>query len=169
MATLHFICGSTCAGKTMYASALAQRAKAVRFSIDEWMGGLFVPDRPADMTPAAALAWMVERVQRCEAQMWPLADQIVARGIDVVFDIGLVRRDDRDRFRARASQTAANIKMHYLDVPAEIRRARVVERRAKGATALGFDVTEETFEWMEQWFEVPSDDELYGAMIVCDG
>ncbi|HEX4446670.1 MAG TPA: ATP-binding protein [Polyangiaceae bacterium] len=168
MATLHFICGSTCAGKTMYASALAQRAKAVRFSIDEWMGALFVPDRPPGMTPAAGLEWMLERIRRCEAQMWPLADQIVARGGDVVFDIGLHRLDDRDRFRARASQTAANIKMHYLDVPVEIRRARVVERSAKRATTLGFDVTPETFEWMEQWFEAPSDDELYGAMIVCE-
>ncbi len=24
------------------------------------------------------------------------------------------------------------------------------------------------FEWMESWFEPPTDDELYGAMIVCD-
>ena len=33
---LHLVCGSTGAGKTTYAIALADRLCAVRFSIDEW-------------------------------------------------------------------------------------------------------------------------------------
>jgi predicted kinase len=166
MATLHFICGSTGAGKTTYAVALAQRTKAVRFSIDEWMGNLFLPERPSP----ALLEWAQERTDRCEAQMWPLADQIVAHGIDVIFDIGLPRRDHRDRFRARASQTAALIKMHYLDVPVEIRRARILARNEKGGGPAGHRVIDTaTFERLEEWFEAPTDDELYGAMIVCDG
>jgi predicted kinase len=163
MPIVHFICGSTGAGKTTYAVALARRAKAVRFTIDEWMGNLFVADRPA--TPS--LEWALERTARCEAQMWTLADDLVSRNIDVVFDIGMSRRDHRDRFRARASQTAASIKMHYLDVPREVRKARVAARNASGA--YGYQVNDAMFDWMEQWFEPPSDDELYGAMIVCDG
>jgi predicted kinase len=164
MATVHFVCGSTGAGKTTYAVALARRAKAVRFTIDEWMGNLFVADRPA--TPN--LEWALQRTARCEAQMWALADDLVARGIDVVFDIGMSRREHRDQFRARASQTAAAIKMHYLDVPREVRKARVAARNAQPSATHTY-VSEEMFDWMEQWFEPPSDDELYGAMIVCDG
>lgn len=159
---MHFICGSTGAGKTTYAAALAKRTKAVRFTIDDWMANLFVADRPG--TPS--LEWALERTARCEAQMWALADDLVARGIDVVFDIGMSRRDHRDRFRARASQTAASIKMHYLDVPRDVRKARVAARNAQ---AHAYQVSEAMFDWMEQWFEPPSDDELYGAMIVCDG
>ncbi len=102
--------------------------------------------------------------------MWSVADQVVARGIDVVFDVPLVRCDDRDRFRARASQTAALIKMHYLDVPREVRRARLLARSRKadgGAPPAVF--SEEAFDALDEAFEAPSDDELYGAMIVCDG
>jgi predicted kinase len=164
MATVHFICGPLGAGKTTYATALAQRAKAVRLSVHEWMGELFGPDRP----PTAAPEWEMERSARCEGPMWTVADQFVARGVDVVFDIALARRDDRDRFRARASQTAALIKMHYLDVPRDVRRARVLARqREAGATSSA--MTEAAFDAFDAVFEAPTDDELYGAMIVCDG
>jgi predicted kinase len=164
MATVHFICGSTGAGKTTYAIALAQRAKAVRFTIDEWMACLFVPDRPEP----PSLEWAFERTARCEAQMWTVADALLARGVDVVFDLGLSRRDHRDRFRARASQTAASIKMHYLDVPEETRRARIFLRNADRSRTCSFVVTDAMFDWMEQWFEPPTDDELYGSMILCN-
>ena len=164
MAVVHFICGSTGAGKTTYAVALAARAKAIRFTFDEWMACLFVADRPA----TANLEWALERTARCEAQMWSIADPLVARGIDVVFDLGLSRREQRDRFRSRASQTAGSIKMHYLDVPRETRRARVRARNAQRTGGNSLEVTDAMFDWMEQWFELPSDDELYGAMIVCD-
>jgi predicted kinase len=165
MAVVHFICGPTGAGKTTYAVALADRAKGIRFTIDEWMANLFVADSP----PTANLEWALERTARCEAQMWSIAEPLIARGIDVVFDLGVSKRDHRDRFRARASQTAASIKMHYLDVPQETRRARVHARNAQRTGSRTFEVTDPMFDWMEQWFELPSDDELYGAMIVCDG
>jgi hypothetical protein len=31
-----------------------------------------------------------------------------------------------------------------------------------------FEVNAAMFEFMEQWFEPPSDDELFGAMLVCE-
>jgi hypothetical protein len=58
--------------------------------------------------------------------------------------------------------------MHYLDVPREVRKARIAARNAQTLGAHTY-VSDEMFDWMEQWFEPPSDDELYGAMIVCDG
>jgi predicted kinase len=185
MPTVHFVCGATGSGKTMYSIALAQRARAVRFAIDEWMSRLFAADRPTPTT----LEWATERAARCEAQMWTVADELLARGIDVVFDIGVPRREHRDRFRARASQTSALVKMHYLDVPRETRKARIMARNARNAGVTtrkpdwsessdstltvdagtqGFEITEEMFDWLEQWFEPPSDDELYGAMIVAE-
>ena len=44
MTDIHFIIGSTGAGKTTYARKLASECRALPFSIDEWMHELFAPD-----------------------------------------------------------------------------------------------------------------------------
>lgn len=163
MATVHLICGSTGAGKTTYAQALANRVRGVRFSTDDWMWNLFAGDQPEPLS----LEWAVERTARCEAQMWTIADQLLALGIDVVFDVGLSTRAHRDRFRTRAAQAGAS-KLHYLDVDRETRRERVRQRSADPASGnSSIVVTEAMFDWMDRCFEAPDDDELYGAMIMC--
>lgn len=163
MATVHLICGATGAGKTTYARALAKRVRGVRFSIDEWLGALFLADRPASIS----IAWVVERTARCEAQMWAMAEELLARGTDVVFDVGLSKREHRDRFRLRAAQMGADPKLHYLDVEEETRRERVRLRDADGKGPFGFEITDAMFDFMEKAYEVPGDDELIGAMIGC--
>jgi predicted kinase len=91
--------------------------------------------------------------------MWAVADPLVERGVDVVFDLGLATIEHRDRFRSRAAHTRAETKMHYLDVDVGVRRAR----------ALAAGVDEAAFLAREARFEPPSDDELHGAMLVCEG
>jgi len=164
MATVHLICGSTGAGKTTYATALAQRTRGIRFTIDEWMATLYLPDRPSP----GSLEWAIERIDRCERQIWTLAEQLLARNIDVVLDLGLSTRDDRDRMRMRAAQTSAESKLHYLDVSRTTRRRRVLERNFVMPRTHPFEVSDAMFDAMEAWFEPPTDDELYGAMIVCE-
>jgi predicted kinase len=164
MVTVHLICGSAGAGKTMYAMALAKRIGAVRFSTDEWMAVLFRADRPHPLP----LAWILERIERCELQMWMVAESLVARGIDVILDLAPSNRDYRDRMRGRVAQTRAQSKLHYLDVSRETRRARVLERTRQLAPTSSVEDDETSFDLMDQWFEPPSDDELYGAMIVCE-
>lgn len=164
MPTVHLICGSTGAGRTTYATALADRVKGVRFSGDDWMAALFLADQPAQ----PGMTWAVERMARCEAQMWVVAEQLIRRGIDAVFDVGLSNRDHRDRFRMRAAQVGAESKLHYLDVDVETRRERVRRRNEEARAAVSAPlVTDAMFDWLEKRFEAPDDDELYGAMIVC--
>jgi predicted kinase len=164
MPTVHLICGSTGAGKTTYAVALAARVKGIRFSIDEWIGNLFLPDRPEPAT----LEWALARIDRCERHMWTIADQLIARSIDIVFDWGLSTVDQRDRFRTRIAQTSAKSKLHYLDVSRETRRARILKRSQTEPRTHLFELSDAMFDAMEGLFEPPSDDELYGAMIVCE-
>ncbi len=164
MPTVHLVCGSTGAGKTTYAAALAKMTGAVRFSIDEWMLNLFMADRPPQ---ASSLEWALARIERCETQMWALANQLIAHDIDVVFDLGLSRRDSRDRMRTLTAQTRAEIKLHYLDVGLETRKARVLDRVKRSGTG-SFEINGAMFDMMEPFFEPPSDDELDGAMILCE-
>jgi predicted kinase len=163
MPTVHLICGPAGAGKTTYAIALAERIGGVRLSSEEWFSILFLPDRPAP----PRIDWASERLARCEQAMWSIAEQLIVRDLDVVLDLGLSRRDDRDRLRSRVAQTRAESKLHYLDVSRELRRARMIERNRRAAP-LSFEVTEAMFDVLEGGFEAPTDDELYGAMILCE-
>jgi predicted kinase len=161
--TAHLICGPTAAGKTTYALALSGRGSSVRLSIDEWVQALFAADRETPPNPE----WLVDRTSRCEEQIWAVAEQILGAGVNVILDLGLPRAEHRDIWRARVAGTIAESKLHYLDVSVAIRRARVAERIRSRTPGNGFQLTEEIFEWMEARFEPPTDDELYGAMIVC--
>jgi predicted kinase len=160
--TVHLICGGVGAGKSTYAAALASRTAGIVLSMDEWMANLFHPDRPA----AHGFEWALDRMMRCEKQMWSLADPLIARGLTVVFDVGLPRREDRDRWRWRAMETAGTPKLHYLDVDLDTRRERVRRRNVERGPTYSFEVPDAMFDYMEGWFEAPTDDELYEAMIV---
>jgi predicted kinase len=162
VAAVHLICGAIGAGKTTYSIALALRTGAIRLSMDDWMQNLFFRDRP----DPHGIAWFLERTARCELQMWELTEAIIERGVDVVLDVGLARLEDRDRCRGRGMQTKGTVKLHYLDVDAETRRARVRLRNVERAGTEALQVTDAMFDFMERWFEPPTDDELYGAMIV---
>lgn len=98
--------------------------------------------------------------------MWEVAARILERDVDVVFDLGLPRLEDRDRCRGRGMQTKGAVKLHYLDVDVETRRARVRRRNLERAGTFALQVTDAMFDFMEHWFEPPTEDELYGAMIV---
>jgi predicted kinase len=163
-ATLNVIFGPVGAGKTTYAHDFARRTGAVAFILDEWMARLFGPDMPDPIE----YEWMVERVSRCEAQIWSTAAAALAAGASVILDIGLMRRTDRDRVRQIGEAVELPIQWHFVTAPSEVRRARVAERNVIRGESFAIEVSPDMFEFMEGVFELPSPAELKGA-IVCEG
>jgi len=160
-ATLHVIFGPSGAGKTTYANAFARREKAVAFILDEWMARLFAPDMPEPIE----YEWMIQRVARCEAQIWSVAAGVLATGTPVILDIGLMRRADRDRVREIAEAAGLPLQFHYVTASAEVRRARVAERNVVRGENFAIEVTPEMFEFVEGVFETPDSAELEGAIV----
>lgn len=160
-ATLHVIFGPSGAGKTTYANSFARREKAVAFILDEWMARLFAPDMPDPIE----YDWMIERVQRCEAQIWSTAAGVLAAGTSVILDIGLMRRADRDRVREIAAATDLPLQFHFVNASAEARRARVSERNVVRGENFAIEVTPELFDFIEGVYEAPDAEELIGAVI----
>lgn len=160
-ATLHVIFGPCGAGKTTYAQALARREGAVPFVLDDWGARLFGPDvdGPIDFR------WMLERLGRCEAQIWLTAADVLAVGTAVVLDIGAMRRVNRDRIRQNAQAMGLSLQWHFVDAPQEVRRARVAGRNAAKGETFVREVTPEMFELIEQLYEPPEPDELEGAVL----
>lgn len=160
-ATLHAIFGPSGAGKTTYAHAFARRERAVAFILDEWMARLFAPDMPEPLE----YEWMIQRVQRCEAQIWSTAAAVLATGTSVILDMGLMRRTDRDRVREIAEGAGLPLQFHYVTASPEVRRARVAERNVVRGENFAIKVTPDMFEFVEGIFEVPDAPELQGAIV----
>jgi len=160
-ATLNVIYGPSGAGKTTYANAFARREHAVPFILDEWMARLFGPDIPEPVD----YNWLVERVGRCEAQVWSTVAATIASGTSVILDLGLMRKADRERIRQIAEAVELPLQWHYVTAPQDVRRARVAERTQVHGANFALQVTPDMFEFVEGVFEEPDAGELQGAIV----
>ncbi len=123
--------GPVGAGKSTHARRLAEEHGAVRLTLDEWMTELFSPDRPE----SGMVEWYVERAARCCARIWCLARALLERGTNVVLEVGLLERRERELFYARLAEAGARVTIHVLDASREVRRERVSARnRERGPT-----------------------------------
>jgi len=160
-ATLHLIFGPCGAGKTTYAHALARREGAVAFVLDEWGARLFGPDVQGPLD----FGWMLERLGRCNALIWSTALAVLGAGTSVVLDLGLMRREHRERIRKLGEEAGCPMQWHFVDAPLEVRRARVARRNeAKGETFVR-EVPPEMFAMLEAIYEAPGPAELEGAVL----
>lgn len=155
---LVLIVGCTGAGKTTYARQLVDQLGAVRFSIDEWMTALFWADSPQPIE----FQWTMERVERCEAQIFAMVRQLATRGIPAVLDLGFTRKQHRDKFRALGAQAGLTSVVHFLDVPAEERWLRVGRRNQQRGETFAMEVNRQMFDFMEGLWEPPTSEE-WGA------
>jgi predicted kinase len=108
---------------------------------------------------------MVERVGRCERQIWSVAAATIAAGTPVILDIGLMRRADRERVRQIAEATGLPLTFHFVDAPQEVRRARVADRNVVKGESFAIEVTPDLFEFIEGVYEPPEPVELSGAVV----
>ena len=165
-APLHFLVGSTGAGKTTYAIPFCAETGAVRFSIDEWMTALFWMDSPQPLQPD----WSLERVARCSQQIWDTAVQVAKAGIPCMLEMGFASSATRRRYANAAAQVGLQVRLHVLDVPVEVRWERVLSRneREDGSGQLAFALTREVFDFTETFWELPTPEEMteFGGVYV---
>lgn len=142
MAHLHLVLGPVGAGKSTFALRLCREHRAVRMNLDEWMAQLFGPDRP----PGGSLAWYIERTHRCLEQIWRQAVRTVEAGTDVVLELGLILRRDREHFFARVDAAGHALTVYVLDASRETRRRRVQRRNEEQGATFSMHVPPEFFE-----------------------
>lgn len=159
---IHLIVGNTGSGKTTYSNALKKESGGLIFSIDQWNNALFIPDKQE----TDGLDWFLERIDRVEGLMMELIKQLESSGIDAILDLGLSKFTHREKFRQFAVEQGFQIRLHYLDIPKEIRYKRIVQRNHEKGETFEFEVTDENFEFMEGWFETPRKSELLDAKII---
>jgi len=160
-ATLNLVFGPIGAGKTTYAHALARREGAVAFVLDEWGVRLFGPDVQGPLD----FGWMLERLGRCNALIWSTATDVLAAGSSVVLDLGLMRREQRERIRKLAQDAGLSVQWHFVDAPQAVRRDRVAGRNETRGETFVREVPPEMFDMIEAMYEAPAPAELEGAVL----
>ena len=152
---IHLVLGPVGAGKSTYAMALAEEHRAIRLTLDDWMTRLFRPDRPAE----GVMDWYVERAARCTEQIWEVTCSAMSVQVPVVLEIGLIRRADRERLYGWVEAEAAELTIHLIDAPRDVRRERVLGRnRDRGAT-FSVEVPPAFFELASDLWEPPDEGE----------
>lgn len=80
--------------------------------------------RPAE----GALAWYIERRERCRNLLWDLARDVVSCGTEVYLELGLLQSREREAYYVRARADGFRFIVHVLDAERSIRRERVAAR-----------------------------------------
>lgn len=154
-ARLHLVVGPVGAGKSTFAQQLCRDHAAVWLNLDEWMVTLFRPDRPE----AGVVEWYVERAARCVEQIWSVARALLGSGKDVVLEIGLLRREERERFYARVDPALCALTVYVLDAPNPVRWARVERRNEEKGSTYSMEVARHVFERASELWEPPDEEE----------
>ena len=160
-ATTHLVFGPSGAGKTTFSKSLADEIKGIHFSIDAWMVQLYGPDVPSPLDPA----WLFERVQRCEEQIWSTAAKLAELRIETVLDLGFMRVNDREKFIGLAREKNIPFQSHFLAASKTVRWHRVRARNLEQGETFTIEVSPEMFSFAEQIFEEPNAAELESVKV----
>jgi predicted kinase len=161
---IHLIIGNTGSGKTTYSNKLKTEVNGVIFSIDKWNNLLFLPDKK----PTDGLEWFLERIERAETMIMNLIEQLESSKIDSILDLGLSKFEHREKFRKFAARNGYQIKSHFLDVSKDTRMKRVKQRNDQKGETFEFEVSQENFDFMENWFEKPNKIEMIDGITISE-
>lgn len=149
---VHLVIGPVGAGKTTFVRELALARRAVALNLDDWMATLFSADRPEH----DVMVWYRSRTSRCIAQIWKTAQAVLGSGRDVVLEIGLIQRAQRQHFYERVGSWDSRMVVYVVDAPREIRRSRVTLRNEERGGTFSMVVPEDIFELASDLWEPPN-------------
>ena len=144
---LVLICGLPASGKTTLARQLAPTIPAIRLDKDQWT------------TELGLDVWDDELRLRVEAQLWALAQELLAHEQSVILEWGHWARVERDEKRLGARALGVGVELRYLEVPLE----ELIERAERRNTTGEWTAAPMTRAHFEEWatvFEPPDEDEM---------
>jgi len=113
-----------------------------------------------DLPKSLNLIGIMERVDKCEKQIWELSKKISDRDWDVILDLGFTKREKRRLFQQLAKEHNKEVQLHYVFAEYTLRRKRVLNRNVNKGETFSFEVTPRVFEFMEKEFHKPAESEL---------
>ena len=147
------MCGISGSGKTTYAKTLENNG-FVRLSLDELMWNRY---------GASYMEQTIERQREVtipvESELKELLLNEVKCGNNVVVDMCMCKRAQRDAYRSMLSETKAHVELHYCHTDLETLKTRIEKRNKNTGPDAAF-VPIHQLEKFNMGFQVPEDDEL---------
>lgn len=154
--TLHIICGKAASGKSTLTASLGQAAGTVVIAEDNWLAALY-GDQMSSISDYVRCAAKLREV------MGPHVVSLLMAGLSVVLDFPANTIATRTWMRGIAEGANAMHKLHYLDVPDELCKARLRARNAGGEHP--FSVTHDQFDQLARHFVAPTEDEGFDIVL----
>ncbi len=160
---ISLVTGGTGAGKTTYARNLCEEIGGLRFSIDDWMTGLFWMDAPDG---GGTFEWAMERITRAETLIRQTAEQALRQGLPIVLDLGFTKRAHRQDFAKWSQSLGWSCELHWIDIPADVRWKRVQSRNHEKGETFAMTVPRDMFDFMEGEWENPDPEKWENSQFV---
>lgn len=149
-AVLHLVCGKIGAGKSTLTRRLAAAPHTVRISEDDWLARLY----PGEIH---ALADYVRCAGRLREAMAGHVEALLAAGTSVVLDFPSNTVATRRWARGVFEKAGAAHRLHHLDLPDDVCKARLRARNLAGEHP--FETTDAEFDQISRHFVAPTADE----------
>lgn len=141
------LCGKVGSGKTTAIKGLQEPYQAIVFNADEWMVELF----GEELTRAEH----EEKLAKCKAIIYRLANNLLERGVSVILDFGFWTRRERDDIRGLFK--GFEVKVIYLPVTKETQWERVSRRNQSPDKT--YTISWEMLKELNAFFEEPNEAE----------
>lgn len=154
-ATLHMLCGKIAAGKSTLTTQLSLMPSTVVVSEDQWLSRLYGPE-------IKDVADYIRYSRRLRDVVGPLAQDLLQIGVSVVLDFPANTPAVRAWMKTVFEPIGADHRLHFLDVPDDICKARLRARNAAGTH--DFAASDAEFDQITSYFVLPSDAEGFNLI-----
>ncbi|TCU11232.1 AAA family ATPase [Rhizobium sullae] len=154
--TLHFLCGKIASGKSTLSTELGAGPSTIVVREDHWLARLYPGEQKT-------LADYVRNSTRLRDAMAGLLVDLLRTGLSVVLDFPGNTPSQRAWMRTLFVEAGCAHRLHYLDVPDEVCKARLHGRNTSGKHE--FSVSDEDFDLFTSYFVPPSPDEAFNLLV----
>jgi len=152
-ATLHMMCGKIAAGKSTLAARLGDAEKTILIDEDRWIDQLYRHE-------LRTLADYFERSRRLRPTLAPMSSLFCAPASRSFSTSHANTVESRGWMRVLFEEAGVAHKLHFLDAPDEVCRARMHARRAAGGDGL----TDAEFDHVTSFFVAPERSEGFSVV-----
>jgi predicted kinase len=154
--TLHLLCGKIAAGKSTLARRLAEPEGTLLIGEDDWLAALY----PGEIE---TLEDYVRCSGRLKAVMGPHVEALLREGLSVVLDFPANTVKFRTWMRRIIDNTGVPHRLHLLDVPDAVCKARLRARNARGSH--DFQAGDADFDLITSHFVPPGPEEGFDIVV----